>query len=792
MAPAGTLAVLLLALFWRPLLRGEVFYERDIHLIFLGQTETFVRAVLSGSWPVWDPYPGFGQPMLANPDAQVLYPPQWLNLLLSPGTYFVIFVVGHLLFSALGLHALARRLGVSAAGALTGAALWMLSGPLLSTVNVWHHFAGAAWIPWVLLAADRAMTLGRRVDMVAWGAAAAGQILAGSADMAAMTATLTLGYVALRSGREPRAVPFGRLALLAAGAGMLALALSAGLWLPTLDVASRSDRWNLPLDVRTNWSVHPASLAQAVLPLPLHRLPLDDRWRAALFDAREPFLLSIYVGAVALALVAGAVAGPRRPGRTVFAAAAVAAVLVALGKHTPLYVVLTTVVPPLRMIRYPSKAMVIVAFASAMLAAMGYDAWRSPRPGDGGRWRRTVALPLLALALAAGAAALLGWFATETVSGWLLDPRFPVGDRATVLRPLAGRLGLAALACATTAALVWARSLRPRAATLGVALLAVLDLVVAHRSLNPTAPRKLLTYRPATLDYVDQRDGSRLYAYDYYGVAGKRERYLTHGPMEELQALRESWPYPFADVIALRSYLLPPVGEIWRLYGSYDMDQRGLYPRPQARLALLLRAVEGSPGHQRLLRMGAVSRMIAYHTEGLADLSLLATLPSLGRDPIRVYGVPDPLPRAYAVSGARIADGRDALVTLLDPEFDARREVVLAEGSPAAPDPGFAGTARIAQLAADRVRMDVDLSAPGFVVLVDGYDPGWRATVDGAAETVLRANVAFRAVRVGAGRHVVELVYRPRPVLFGLALTAMGVVAALVIAARSSPPGRTS
>src|SRR5207247_305567 len=83
-------------------------------------------------------------------------------------------------------------------------------------------------------------------------------------------------------------------------------------------------------------------------------------------------------------------------------------------------------------------------------------------------------------------------------------------------------------------------------ATLGVALLAVLDLVVAHRSLNPTAPRKLLTYRPATLDYVDQRDGSRLYTYDYYGVAGKRERYLTHGPMEELQALRESWPYPFA------------------------------------------------------------------------------------------------------------------------------------------------------------------------------------------------------------------------------------------------------
>ena len=190
--------VLLVALFWRVVSRGEVFYERDIHLIFLGQTETFVRAVLSGSWPVWDPYPGFGNPMLANPDAQLLYPPTWLNLVMSPGTYYVLFVIGHLLFTALGVRALARRLGISAAGAFTAAALWMLSGPLLAAANVWHHFAGAAWIPWVLLAADRAVTTGRRVDMVIWAAATAAQILAGSADLSAMTAPLTLAYVVLR------------------------------------------------------------------------------------------------------------------------------------------------------------------------------------------------------------------------------------------------------------------------------------------------------------------------------------------------------------------------------------------------------------------------------------------------------------------------------------------------------------------------------------------------------------------------------------------------------------------
>jgi hypothetical protein len=178
--------------------------------------------------------------------------------------------------------------------------------------------------------------------------------------------------------------------------------------------------------------------------------------------------------------------------------------------------------------------------------------------------------------------------------------------------------------------------------------------------------------------------------------------------------------------------------------------------------------------------MGAVRRMITYHTEGLADLSLLATLPSIGQEPIHVWGVPDPLPRAYTVSGARIADGHDALVAILDPEFDARREIVLAEGAPSAPDPGFAGTARISELAADRVRLEVDVSAPGYAVLVDSYDPGWRAAVDGKPAKVLRANVAFRAVRVEAGRHVVELVYRPRPVLIGLALTGAGALAACI------------
>ena len=138
-------------LFANVLFRGHVLYERDVHQMYWGQAETFVRTVLGGSLPLWDPSTGFGQPMLANPGAQVLYPWTWLSFLARPQHGYTFFVCSHLYLSALGFHAFGRRLGLSSAAALMGALVWTTSGPFLSMASLWHHLASAAWIPWVLL-----------------------------------------------------------------------------------------------------------------------------------------------------------------------------------------------------------------------------------------------------------------------------------------------------------------------------------------------------------------------------------------------------------------------------------------------------------------------------------------------------------------------------------------------------------------------------------------------------------------------------------------------------------------
>jgi hypothetical protein len=184
------------------------------------------------------------------------------------------------------------------------------------------------------------------------------------------------------------------------------------------------------------------------------------------------------------------------------------------------------------------------------------------------------------------------------------------------------------------------------------------------------------------------------------------------------------------------------------------------------------------------LRLGSITHVVASHPEAFEDLTPLAVLPGLFKGPIRVFQVPDPLPRTYAVGNARIADGPEALPALLDPSFDPTREVVLPEGLPRRASPSFSGVSRIVQERPDRVLLEADLSEPGYVVLVDTYDPGWQAWRDGRPTPVLRANTTFRAVQVPGGRHRIEYVYRPWAVRVGIFLsgiTLASTLAALIV-----------
>jgi len=166
-------------------------------------------------------------------------------------------------------------------------------------------------------------------------------------------------------------------------------------------------------------------------------------------------------------------------------------------------------------------------------------------------------------------------------------------------------------------------------------------------------------------------------------------------------------------------------------------------------------------------------------------LSINPALPLVHSGDVKIYQTLEALPRAFVAHEAHlVADDAAALALMRDPAFDPGQTVVLAmeAGSPAdeslranGSSGGREGTrVKILSYEPERVRLRADLETTGYLVLTDTYYPGWQVTVDGRPATIQRADVAFRAVELTAGEHLVEFQYRPENVLLGLGLSVAG------------------
>lgn len=68
----------------------------------------------------------------------------------------------------------------------------------------------------------------------------------------------------------------------------------------------------------------------------------------------------------------------------------------------------------------------------------------------------------------------------------------------------------------------------------------------------------------------------------------------------------------------------------------------------------------------------------------------------------------------------------------------------------------------------------------GFVVVADNYADGWRVSVDGKEEKILRANYIMRTVPVKAGSHEIRMYFRPLLILTGIWISICGWAILLV------------
>lgn len=741
-------------------LLGRPLYFRDTTGAWLPLAESFVHCASEGALPFWDPYAAFGRALLGDPRAAVLYPFTWLNLLLLPEHYYALYAVGHLAFGVAGTALLGRALGLSRLGAAGAAAVFGASGPLLSLVAMWSHLVGAAYVPWIVWAFARTAERPSARRAAVAGLLLALSLLGGSPEMTSLAALGTA--IALLARPRPVRLLEARRAAALAGGAVLGLALAAAQLLPTLELVKHSVRSLYSRERALGWSLHPLTVPETVVPARWADWEVKASRKDDILELREPFLMSIYLGAAAALPVAAALCRRRRVLAAPLAML-LAAGLLALGRHTPVYDAVAGSLPVVRDLRFPVKAFLLAALGWSLLAGVGIDRLR----GAGRRERAAVGAAAALLVLALGGASLF-------VNGALGVPGVLRGLVQKPAPPDGAPFAVAA--CAVVCGALAVLRSRPRPGILLAA--AALELTSRHWYLNPSTDAQVWRYRPPVLDAIAGSGFARTYVID--------ERPTSERPVGGYARGASAGMLPSALVMAIgaQQTLLPPLNARWRVFGSFDADIADLGP---AFLGTLRdRFLAARPDEQRaLLRVAGVRNVVGLRPEAFdAGTAPVAAFPSVFTEPVRVVRAADPLPRAYLVDGVRIGDGAEAL---LDPAFAPDREVLLPEGAPHASQ-GAAGAASVTRFACNAVEVAVDASVPARLVLIDAYDPGWTAAVDGSPAPVARANVGFRSVEVPAGRHTVAWTYVPRGFRTGAAVSLLAAAACLALLVRRGAP----
>jgi len=736
-------AIVLLLL--APLAFGRSFWLRDT-LTFTYPLKAYLRARLAaGELALWNPLLGLGRPFAGVVQPGVFYPLD-VVLLIAPYPRSVdLFFALHALIAALGMRAWLRARGTDEIAATFGGALFALSGYFVSQlVGSGTYAVGAAWIPWALSAPLSAVRIGVCVALM---------VLGGDPQ----AAWLGAGLVAVEAATHPER----KRALVAAAGGLaLAAALAAVQLGPALEVARVGRAGGVPFADAAHFSFAPLRLVELVWPDVFGPRYGADWLVHPLYDegsglGYEPFAAGIYVGLATPLLALAALVRRRDATRRrdlALGLVAALALVVAFGRHTPLFAAWFRVVPGARLFRYPEKYLLVTTLCGCALAARGLllavAAARRALAAGG------VALALLAVAalwahFGAGAffAARLGRLEHGTAA--------ELGVVATASARHAVLIGLVTL---LPLALVALRRLSPRGATLALAAVVIADLFAQSASLTDYVPSSLYRETPPPVAAARALAGPGL-------VRIYRPQYLE---------FTSSLPPP----VATRATLRPDCGVD---DGIATLDAYDNFP--VAHEAALWHALVRQP--LRLLAVTATrfSLLPPSLFAPSANFVERGRWPALGAILAEATSTP---PRVYLATHARVADDTTAAQLLAAPEFAPGRSLVLAPDA-AAHDATADGDCTLA-LQDDRIErllLRCHASAPSYAVVADAFFPGWYATVDGAPAPILRANLAMRAIPVPRGDSTVALAYRPAHLVSGAVISLAALLFACAITIRA-------
>ncbi len=829
------LAVLIGVLFASVLVGSQSFFFRDFGYFGYPLAQFHREAFWRGEWPLWNPLNNFGIPFLAQWNTLTLYPPSLIYLLLPLPWSLNVFCLAHLLLAGAGMYALAAHWTARPLAAAVAGLAFAFNGLTLHCLMWPNNLAALGWMPWLVLLASRAVNEGGRTLLLA-ALVGALQMLSGAPEVILLTWALigalwvaaALSRRARPSGRrgvesqgpheEPKPSPSpqpapltaagaasdvdcqpaplrpedrapdesgARHALVVAARGFLLVCLvallSAAQLLPFLELLGASQRGTGGY-AGSEWPMPAWGWANLLVPL-FRAFPSHH---GVFAQTTQHWTSSYYAGIGVLVLALWAIVRVRDRRAWVLATLTAASLLLALGDAGLLYGWVHRVFPAIEVMRYPVKFVLLANFTLPLLAAIGVaHLLKNPDSQSGAGVLAaprsllaigTAALALIAVILAVARfypladdvwsatwksglsrAVLLGLILAACVALRRACDAASAAERGVhaastcelragqaIPTPLdeGGRSGLKAALLGAWSPSVPFHAKLAQALPLLLLLLLLLDILTHMPWQNPTAAAWVYAPREVALD--------------------PRPRHGESRAMVSRAALLELHTSSIND--PSRDYLFKRVA----LYDNCNLLDAlpkadgvfSLYLRPQADIHRLLYGSTNAP------------------PAGLLDFLGIAHLTAPGKF-VEWTARPGWLPTVTGGQRIQFVPDEQTLAALANPAFDSRQTVFLAPTARDTITTNNPASVRFLgqQWSATTVNLEVEATAPTVVVLAQSFHPNWRATVNDRAVPVQRANHAFQAVPVPAGRSRLALTYRDDRFLAGLGISGITLAA---------------
>jgi hydrogenase-4 membrane subunit HyfE len=673
-----------------------------------------------------------------------LYPPALIYLLLPLQWSLSFFCLLHLWFAGFGMYFLARRWTSNSFAAAFAGVAFAFNGLTLNLLMWPSHIATLSWMPWVVLAVELAWReSGRKIILAAFAGAL--QMLAGGPEIIFLTWILLLAlwiqqFAAGGSGAsspafsatgasQPRVSMLWRFPLVVA----LVISLAAAQLLPFLDLAAHSQRGAGYADTR--WSMPGWGWVNFLVPMAFGRT-----WTEGVFFQNGQYWTSSYylgIGALWLAVLAVWTIRERRV--WLLGAAAMVALIFALGENTFVYAALRKIIPQLGLMTYPIKYVILTAFLVPLLAAFALAHQQKLRSEEKSAFnQRLILVGTILLALIAG---ILFW-------AW----RFPLSTD-DVHATLLNGLSRAAFLIVTGGLLfVLSRKNEPglrRIAPLILIFVAWLDVYTHEPAQNPAVPPNVYELNLAREKLAMQPQPS----------LGESRALVT--PKAAMDFIGFALSDPKNNYLAKR------------LGYCANCNLLDAVPKVDGFFSLVPRESDGLIS----LLYGATNTNIPRLNDFLGVSQITAPDEFFHWQPRQTF-----LPLVTAGQKPVFLDDAGTLRALTQPDFDGGKMVFLPPEAKSLVTVTNQTVARVlnSKFATQRVDIEVEAAEPSLVVVAQTYYHNWHAYVDGQPAHLLRANYAFQALQVPAGRHQVRLVYEDRVFQFGATVSVCMVVNCLI------------